>query len=125
MRRKRILIVDDDARFTRVVKTTLERTGSYDVWEDNEGTNALELAQEMKPDLVFLDIQMPATTGAFVAGCMRNDPGLKDVPIIYITAIVPKLRLTEARDLGGFPFIAKPVVPEELIACIRANISDE
>jgi CheY-like chemotaxis protein len=125
MERIKILVIDDDARFTRVMKSALERTGEYEVWEENEGTNALHLARETKPDLIFLDVQMPTTTGAFVARCVRNEPDLQDIPIVYITAIVPKDDSTAGRDLGGLPFIAKPVALRELLDCIDRNIPAE
>ena len=76
----KVLIVDDDTKFTRLVKTILERTGKYEVWEDNDGILTLDIARGFRPDLIFLDIQMPATSGAFVARNLRNDPGLKVRP---------------------------------------------
>lgn len=125
MRRIKILIVDDDSRFTGLVKTTLEGTGKYEVWEDNEGTKALDKAREIMPDMVLLDIQMPKTSGTVVAQRLRSDAALLNTPIIYLTGIVPKEDYTLHKDLGGVPFIAKPIGLRELIDCIDANLPDE
>jgi CheY-like chemotaxis protein len=121
MKPVRVLIVDDDVNFTQLVKTILERTGKYEVWEDNDGLTTLDIARSFNPDLILLDIQMPATSGAFVARCLRSDPMLQHIPVVYVTAIVPKTDATAGRELGGFPFLAKPVGLRELMDCIKAN----
>lgn len=120
----KILIVDDDARFTRLVKATLERTGHYVVTQDNEGVDTVNIARETGADMVLLDIHMPKANGPFIAQSIRLEPELKEVPIIYITGVVPKDRTTAERELGGFPYLAKPVALEELEACIQANLPE-
>ncbi len=123
MNKHKILIIDDEAPFTRLVKITLEETGEYLVMEDNEGTNAVELARELNPDLILLDVIMPKTDGGAIAFNFRSDSQLSKTPIVFLTAVVSKESATVHKQLGGFPCLAKPITPEELIACIAANLN--
>jgi CheY-like chemotaxis protein len=121
MDKKRILIVDDESGFTHLLKLTLEKTGNYEVREENDGMRALEVARDFKPDLIFLDIVMPRIDGGDVASQMRSDPILKNTRIIFLTAIVSKKEADGGGLIGGFPFLAKPVTLDGLIKCIEEN----
>jgi CheY-like chemotaxis protein len=112
MKKHRILIVDDESGFTRLLKLTLERTGRYIVQEENDGTKAWLLAREFKPDIIFLDIVMPKIDGGDVAQQLRSDPMLENVPIVFLTAIVSAKE--GGQEIGGFPFLAKPVSLEAI-----------
>ena len=120
MQKKRIFIVDDESGFTRLLKLTLERTGRYTVLEENDGTKAWLAAREFKPDIIFLDIVMPKIDGGDVAQQIRSDPQLAQVPIIFLTAIVSH-RETK-NDIGGYPFIAKPVSLADITRCITEHL---
>jgi len=123
MDKKRIFIVDDESGFTRLLKLTLEKAGGYTVLEENDGTNAWRAAREFKPDIVFLDIVMPRIDGGDVAQQIRSDPMLAHVPIIFLTAIVsPK---ETGNEIGGYPFLAKPVSLEAITRCIKEHLGEE
>jgi CheY-like chemotaxis protein len=107
MNPKRVLVVDDESGFTRLMKLTLERSGDYVVREENDGTQAWLVARDFKPDIIFLDIVMPKIDGGDVAAQIRSDPSLAHVPIIFLTAIVSSKE--GGQEIGGFPFLAKPV----------------
>ncbi|HYR57902.1 MAG TPA: response regulator [Chthoniobacteraceae bacterium] len=119
--KRRIFIVDDESGFTRLLKLTLERTGRYIVREENDGTAAWLAAREFKPDIIFLDIVMPKIDGGEVAQKIRSDPTLEKVPIIFLTAIVSQRETT--REIGGFPFLAKPVSLDAITACIEEHLT--
>lgn len=122
MEKKRIFIVDDEAGFTRLLKLTLEKTGNYQVREENDGTNAWLQAREFKPDIIFLDIVMPKIDGGAVAQQIRSDPLLAKVPIIFLTAIVSRTETNS--EIGGFPFLAKPVSLESIKRCITEHLGE-
>lgn len=120
--KKRILLVDDEAIVTRTLKLYLESTGKYEVRAENDGAKALNTAHAFRPHLVFLDIVMPEVDGPEVASRIKEDPVLKDTPIVFLTALVRRKEVGQGgRDIGGFPFIAKPIDPDEVVACIEQH----
>jgi CheY-like chemotaxis protein len=120
MDKKRIFIVDDEAGFTRLLKLTLEKTGNYEVLEENDGTEAWLQARDFKPDIVFLDIVMPRIDGGEVARQIRSDPMLAHVPIIFLTALASRTETNT--DIGGFPFLSKPVSLDAIRHCIEEHL---
>jgi DNA-binding response OmpR family regulator len=120
--KKKILIIDDEVSFTRMVKMNLEKTGTFDVRVENRAAAALPAAREFRPDLVLLDVIMPNMDGGDVAKQIKRDRNLKTTPIVFLTATVSK---REAGDVGlnsgGELFLAKPVSVEALIACINEH----
>ena len=91
--KKKILVVDDEASLTRMVKANLERTGKYEVRTENMGSKAIEAAREFKPDLMFLDVMMPDMSGDEVAAALREDSELNDMKYVFLTAIVTNRQL--------------------------------
>lgn len=121
--KKRILIVDDQASHTRLVKLYLERTNEYVVREENDAKVALAAAEQFQPDLILLDVMMPGIDGGELAACFRTNPKFKTVPIVFLTAIVTKGEVKSGRGrVGEFPFLAKPVVLSEMVACIKHHL---
>lgn len=120
--KKRVLLIDDESGFTRLVKLTLERTGKYEVREENDGDKAWLTARDFKPDIVFLDVVMPKKDGGEVAQQIRTDPLLAKVPIVFMTAIVSQRE--SHHQFGGFPFLAKPVSIEAITSSIREQLGE-
>ncbi|MEI6561724.1 MAG: response regulator [Verrucomicrobiota bacterium] len=119
---KKILIVDDEAGFTRLMKLTLQKTGQYEVTEENDGSRAWETARKVRPDLILMDIVMPKVDGGDAAARIQKDPDLAHIPIVFLTAIVSKKDAQPGGLIGGFPFLSKPVSLNELIACIEKHL---
>jgi len=123
MEKKRILLIDDETDFTKLIKRNLELTGRYEVRTENNGLLGLAAAKEFKPDLIFLDILMPDVDGGEVGYNLENDNETKDIPVIYLTAAVNKEEVEKSEgQIGGHPFIAKPVSADELINYIEERI---
>jgi CheY-like chemotaxis protein len=116
----KVLIVDDESGFTRLVKLTLERSGNYQVREQNDGSQAWLTAREFRPDIIFLDVVMPKADGGEVAQQIRSDPLLEKVPVIFLTAIVSQRE--SHHEFGGFPFLAKPVSIETIKKTITEHL---
>ncbi len=120
MEKKRILLVDDEASLTRMMRLNLERTGKYEVREENMGSRAVETARQFRPDLIFLDVMMPDTSGDEVAAQLQEDEELKNIKFVFLTAIVTKGETEPGGgEIAGRTFLAKPVKTEELLACIE------
>ena len=123
MGKKRILVVDDESMITSTFKEFLERTGKYEVREENSGVRALDAVKEFQPDLVLLDILLPDLDGASIAAALKQDDNLKDIPIIFLTGLVTKQDVgTQAREIGGHSFLAKPLKPEEMLWVVEENL---
>lgn len=120
MTKKKILAVDDEASFTRLLKHALNR---YEIREENDPKRALATAREFQPDLILLDIIMPRLDGGDLATQLRSDPALCHVPIVFLTAIVsPQETNGASRHVGGFPFVSKPISAQSLVRCIEENL---
>ena len=122
--KRRILIIDDEPKFTKVVRLALEATESYEVRELNDPTMAVQVARDFSPDIILLDVVMPEIDGGDVLSLLSADPVLKNIPVIFVTAIVRKKEVEEHKGhIGGALFIAKPVTPKDLVQSIEEVLS--
>lgn len=119
--KKKILLIDDEDDFCFFVKGNLERTGEFEVRYATCGSDGIGMARRERPDLILLDIVMPGMTGQEVAEVLLTTPETKDVPIIFLTAIVTKDEAGPGvlKRIGGRYFIAKPVSTGDLAVAIR------
>jgi len=117
-----ILIIDNNRDFTYSAKRALETTGRYVVCEENDASKAHQTAQDLKPDLILLDIAMPETDVVDVAVRIQSDPALHRIPIVFLTALVTKAEGEPGLRIHGHPFLAKPISLPELIEDIEENL---
>jgi len=121
--KKRILVVDDRTSDSQLVKLYLEQTNNYVVREENDAHAALAAASEFQPQLILLDVMMPGMDGGALAACFQANPELKDVPIVFLTALITKEEAQAGGGLvGKFPFLAKPIMLTELVACVDQHL---
>src|SRR5580765_1894398 len=121
--KKRILVVDDEASITRLLKLNLEQTNDYEVRTENDAKAALAAAEEFMPHLILLDVMMPGMDGGELAASFQANATLKSVPIIFLTAAATKGEVyARGGKVGGLPFLAKPVEIAEVIASINQNL---
>lgn len=120
----RVLVVDDEPVFTRMVKLNLEATGDYIVETVNRSPEAALRAKEFLPHIILLDVVMPEADGGDVAAALRTRTLTKDVPIIFVSAMVsPKESPKGLFESGGEHFLAKPVNTETLTGAIETVLS--
>jgi CheY-like chemotaxis protein len=130
MRKRRILLVDDEVGITRALAMYLEEQGSCEVQVENVGTRVLATARAFAPDLIFLDIVMPDAEGGALAAAIRADPSLKSTPIVFLTALVSHDDVASAAHdddqasmlIGGYLFLAKPVDPDMVLAYVDKHV---
>jgi CheY-like chemotaxis protein len=120
--KRRILIVDDDANSTHLVKILLERSGPYLVLEENDPTKVDQTAHNFKPDVILLDIIMPKMDGGELATQIEADRELHDTPIIFLTALVTHSEAKSGLHVQGHPLVAKPISIPELIDAIEKHL---
>jgi CheY-like chemotaxis protein/MinD-like ATPase involved in chromosome partitioning or flagellar assembly len=119
---EKLLIVDDEADTLRLVALMLERQG-YEVLTAINGSAALEVISQEKPDLVLLDVMMPEMDGYEVARRLRADPETDDIPIIMFTAKTQVEDKITGLEAGADAYLTKPTQPRELFAQVKAVLA--
>ena len=118
--RQRILVVDDDADLTMVVRMILLDCGRYDVRVVNHPEVALPAVQQFRPHLVLLDVMMPTLDGGQVAAAIRADTTAHTTPIVFLTAAVTGEEAGRG-PIGGDTYLEKPVSRERLLECVARH----
>ena len=116
----KILIVDDEVAFTNIVKLTLELNDNYEICIENDSRIALDKARRFRPDIIILDVVMPELDGGELYRQFKADPSLKNIPILFLTAILRQEEVDESNGrIGGRIYLAKPASAERLIDAIE------
>ena len=115
--RKYILAVDDSGILLRNIKTMLEK--DYDVAVANSGMMALKQAKKRKPDVILLDYEMPEWDGKRTLEEIRNDEELKDIPVVFVTAVADKEHIAAVLNLHPSGYVLKPIEREKLYDTIE------
>ena len=121
-RRTFAMVVDDSITVRRVTQRLLERNGMR-VLTARDGMDAVALLQDHVPDVILLDIEMPRMDGYEVAAHVRNDPRLKDVPIIMVTSRVGEKHRARAIELGVDDYLGKPYQEAQLLDAIAPLVA--
>ena len=114
--RQTVLVVDDDPNVVELARLYLDREG-YDVRTAFDGSDALAIAREDRPDLIVLDLMLPKLNGLDVCRALRQE---SQVPIIMLTARVEEEDRLTGLELGADDYITKPFSPRELVARVKA-----
>lgn len=105
---KKILVADDKASSRELVRTVLEHSG-YEVIEASDGAEAVEMAEANSPELILLDLQMPALDGFGVVGKLRANARFALTPIVALTASAMQGDREKALAAGFSGYITKPI----------------
>lgn len=116
----KILIVDDDPTNIRIVNEMLEER--YEVYGTTEGTQALTMAEQLRPDLILLDIIMPELGGEEVCTRLKGNPATADIPVIFLTSCADPKVVVNGFSLGAVDYVTKPFWPPELLARVATHI---
>ncbi len=108
-KRQSVLIVDDEPNNVKVLRETLK--GSYEIFVALSGRDALEVARRSLPDIILLDIMMPGMDGYAVCEALKADPSIKDIPVIFVTAMDQMEDEARGLSLGAIDYLTKPVSP--------------
>src|SRR5690349_13442584 len=107
-----ILVADDTVENLRLLSSILGDCG-YEVRPVTNGRQALQAAEREPPDLILLDINMPELDGFEVCVRLKAQPLLKDVPVIFLTALTDVADKVRAFEVGGIDYVTKPFQVEE------------
>lgn len=115
---KTVLIVDDEPSLIVALQVLLEENG-FTTRVAFSGEEALESIATHRPDLVLLDIMLPAVDGFEVCRCIRENPETRDIRIVLLSALGGQAHITRGMDLGADAYITKPFSNAELLCRIR------
>jgi DNA-binding response OmpR family regulator len=114
-----ILIVEDEAEIAQLIQLYLEKEG-FTCRICRDGVSALQMFQDLKPDLIILDLMIPGLDGLEVCARVRQKPGSKDPYILMLTAKGEELDRIIGLSTGADDYMVKPFSPRELVARVRA-----
>ncbi|HEY7413077.1 MAG TPA: response regulator [Vicinamibacteria bacterium] len=118
---KRILVVDDDEHIRNLEKSILEGKG-FDVTTASGGNEALEILKKERYDLVLLDVMMPEVDGFTVCRKIKDDPRLREMPVIFLTAKGGGEALAEGFESGAIMYINKPFTANKLLTIVNTML---
>lgn len=119
--REVVLLIDDAPDTVRMIAEALDEAG-YTVLVATDGATALKRLERITPDAVLLDACMPGMDGFETCRRLKQAPGMRTVPVIFMTGLAETERLVEGLSAGGIDYLVKPVVPDELVARLQAHL---
>ncbi|MDP8263208.1 MAG: response regulator [Candidatus Ancaeobacter aquaticus] len=120
---KKILIVDDDLNIAKLLASRL-KANNYDICVACDGLSAVSIAHREKPDLIILDMMLPAGSGFTVFENLRKSVDTFAIPIIFITAFPDKEKEEKAFEMGAEGFIAKPFEADDLLLKVKKALGE-
>jgi DNA-binding response OmpR family regulator len=118
MKKKKILLVDDEAPIRRILSDRLKDSG-YEVYEVIDGYEAIRSANELLPDLILLDLMIPRLEGSMVCKALKENAKTRKIPVIIFTAFGQDEAIKKVEDAGADKFITKPFSIKNLINTIN------
>ncbi|MDY6874768.1 MAG: response regulator [Chloroflexota bacterium] len=117
----KILVIEDNEQNLYLVTFILEQNG-YQVIQARDGREGIELAGRAQPAMILLDIQLPEMDGYAVAGALRSNPALADVPIVAVTSYAMVGDREKVLVAGCTGYIEKPINPETFMGQVESYL---
>lgn len=117
----KVLVIEDDVRWRTWVESNLESAG-HQVHTAPDGLVGLEMISQVKPDVILCDIEMPRLNGFGVLEALRQQPGLSDTPLIFLTSRNARVDQRKGMALGADDYLTKPFSREELLSSIAGAL---
>ncbi|MGB7296560.1 MAG: response regulator [Candidatus Aminicenantales bacterium] len=121
---EKILVIEDEIVSQNMLRSTLTQAG-YSVVVASDGDEGIKKAAQDPPDLIILDIMMPGMDGGEVAVILRNDPKTKNIPIIFLSSLVPESKKQAAGKNTSISYLPKPYNKDELLNEVKKYFLEE
>ena len=118
----KILIAEDERDIRDLVAFTLRFAG-YEVFAAANGEEAVEMAPNVNPDLILMDVRMPRMTGYEACRIMKLNPDLKDIPIVFLSAKGQEAEIQQGLDVGAEEYLLKPFAPDQLTSHVKTILA--
>jgi len=119
--KKKVLVVDDETDFLKIVKINLEETNNYEVLTLSSANDIVSQVHLFKPDIILLDILMPGIKGIEACEMLNNDSLGERIPIIMLSALDKDVDKLKAFKSGVLDYLVKPIKTEDLISKIEKH----
>jgi two-component system cell cycle response regulator DivK len=120
---KKVMIVEDNELNMKLFNDLLETQG-YSTIKTSDGLAAVKLAKEHSPDLIIMDIQLPEVSGLQVTKWLKEDPELRAIPVIAVTAFAMKGDEERMREGGCDDYISKPISVQKFLDTVGKYLRD-
>lgn len=125
MEKRKVMVVDDEPDFIKVIKLNLEETGNYEVMALSTAKDIIPEVHSFKPDVILLDMLMPSTGGLDACEMLNNDPLGKNIPIIIVSALSKDQDKYAAYKKGIIDYLVKPIENKDLITAIENALENK
>ncbi|MGZ9234000.1 MAG: response regulator transcription factor [Anaerolineales bacterium] len=115
----KILIAEDERDIRDLLAFTLRFAG-HEVFAATNGEEAVELATQVNPDLVLMDVRMPRMTGYEACRMLKANPALKDIPVVFLSAKGQESEIQQGLEAGAEEYLLKPFAPDQLTNRVKA-----
>lgn len=124
MKIKTILVVEDNDLNMKLVRGLI-KIGKYRMLEANDAEIGIQLVREQRPDLVLMDIQLPGMDGLSATKIIKEDPSVKDIPIVALTSYAMQGDEEKALEAGCTGYIAKPIDTRKFLKTISQYLNND
>lgn len=118
----RILIAEDEPDIRDLVAFTLRFAG-HEVTATSNGEEAVQMASQVIPDLILMDVRMPRMTGYDACRLMKASPTLKDIPVVFLSAKGQDSEIATGLAVGAEEYLLKPFAPDQLTDRVKAILA--
>jgi two-component system, OmpR family, alkaline phosphatase synthesis response regulator PhoP len=115
----KVLMIDDETNYPTAFKFLLESKGGYSVTLATSGQMGLDMAKQIKPDMIFLDVMMPGFDGIETLKRLKADKELRNIPVVMLTAVITEKARAETHNLKVEGYLNKPLEMDLLLAKIE------
>ena len=121
----KILVIDDVPEMEEMIRLLLAYERNDQVRFASSGSAGLAVAKQDPPDLIILDVMMPQINGYEVCRQLKDTPALRDIPVLFLTVVPPRMGYEETQRLGGAGYLCKPYQISDILAARDAVLRGE
>jgi CheY-like chemotaxis protein len=118
----KILIAEDERDIRDLVAFTLRFAG-HEVFAAANGEEAVDMAPKVNPDIILMDVRMPRMTGYEACRIMKQNPDLRDIPVVFLSAKGQETEIQQGLDAGAEEYLLKPFAPDQLTSHVKAILA--
>ena len=118
----KILIAEDERDIRDLVAFTLRFAG-HEVFTATNGEEAVDMAPNVNPDIILMDVRMPRMTGYEACKVMKQNPDLRDIPVVFLSAKGQEAEIQQGLDAGAEEYLLKPFAPDQLTSRVKVILA--